>query len=73
MSASFQQNGARATIILALTKRELYGATINALAIISQLEKLLLLLMQQIYDFIRRHEVKRRRLKYSVFGVPYML
>jgi len=42
------------------TKKEIYSISINAMAILLQLEKLLPL-MQQVYDFTNRHEVKKER------------
>jgi IS5 family transposase len=41
-------------------KKGLYSAGITAMAILSELEKLLPL-MQQVYDFTNRHEVKKER------------
>ena len=41
-------------------KKDIYSISINAMAILLQLEKLLPL-MQQVYDFTNRHEVKKER------------
>jgi len=41
-------------------KKDIYSISINAMAILWQLEKLLPL-MQQVYDFTNRHEIKKER------------
>ena len=41
-------------------KKEIYNISINAMAILIQIEQLLPL-MQQVYDFTNRHEVKKER------------
>jgi len=42
-------------------KKDIYSTAINAAAILAQLEKLLPL-MQQVYDFTNRHEVKNEKI-----------
>lgn len=51
-------------------KKDKYSITINAAAILAQLEKLLPL-MQQVYDFTNRHEIQKEKVdnQYKIFSI----